>query len=283
MQAEHYLQEALRLCDPQWEGEARHRHGTDCEVSASAYLAHAVWQLGDVERARQLIDHAASRAIELGHIPTLANAYAFKTLLGMFRSDAEDTLRDAEVLVQLAGKNGLAWFLDLATLMRGWARGRLSDCDAGAAEMREALRKFAEQALRGWVPHSLGRLAQLEAEGRDTERALTHLDEALALAQRTGEHWTDALLYRIRGEVLLQALAENPDPAEEAYRTAIAIAKEQGARSYELLASLSLAKLYQSTDRTADANAVLKPALEGFSPTPEMPEIAEAQALVEQL
>ena len=66
-------------------------------------------------------------------------------------------------------------------------------------------------------------------------------------------------------------------------QAAIAIAKQQGARSYELLASLSLAKLYQSTGRPVDAHAVLMPALEGFSPTPEMPEIAEARALIERL
>jgi hypothetical protein len=72
-------------------------------------------------------------------------------------------------------------------------------------------------------------------------------------------------------------------PAEDGFRTAIAIAKQQGARSYQLLASLSLAKLYQSNARAADAHAVLAPALEGFSPTPEMPEIAEAQALLERL
>ena len=66
----------------------------------------------------------------------------------------------------------------------------------------------------------------------------------------------------------------------EAYRTAIAIAKEQGARSYHLLAALSLAKLYQTTNRPAEAHAVLAPALEGFAPTPEMSEIAEAQALL---
>jgi hypothetical protein len=71
--------------------------------------------------------------------------------------------------------------------------------------------------------------------------------------------------------------------AEDAYQTAIAIAKQQGARSYELSASLSLAKLYQSTGRPADAHAVLAPALEGFLPTPEMPEIAEVQAVLKQL
>jgi predicted ATPase len=90
-------------------------------------------------------------------------------------------------------------------------------------------------------------------------------------------------LHRLRGDILLKRDPADPAPAEDAYRTALAIAKQQGARTYELLASLSLAKLYQSTGRPADAHAVLAPALEGFSPTPEMPEIAEAQALLAAL
>ena len=90
-------------------------------------------------------------------------------------------------------------------------------------------------------------------------------------------------LHRLRGDILLKRDPADPAPAEDAYRTAIAIAKQQGARAYELLASLSLAKLYQSTGRRADAHAVLAPALEGFSSTPEMPEIAEAQALLKRL
>ena len=111
-------------------------------------------------------------------------------------------------------------------------------------------------------------------------RALTLIDEGLKIAEETGEHITDPYLYRLRGDILLKRDPANPAPAEDAYRTAIAIAKQQGARSYELLASLALAKLYQSTTRPAEAHAVLAPALEGFSPTPEMPEIAEAQALL---
>jgi hypothetical protein len=71
--------------------------------------------------------------------------------------------------------------------------------------------------------------------------------------------------------------------AENTYKTAVAVAKEQGARSYQLLASLSLAKFYQSTARPVEAHAVLALALEGFTPTPEMPEIGEAQALLESL
>ena len=80
--------------------------------------------------------------------------------------------------------------------------------------------------------------------------------------------------------MLLKRDPANPAPAEEALLTAIAVAKQQGTRSFELRAALALAKLYQSTARPAEAHAVLAPALEGFSPTPEMPEIAEAQALL---
>jgi hypothetical protein len=87
----------------------------------------------------------------------------------------------------------------------------------------------------------------------------------------------------LRGEILLRRDPANTAPAEDAFLTAIAIAQQQKARSFELRAALSLAKLYHSTHRPADAHAVLAPALEGFSPTPEFREIAEAQVLLSAL
>ena len=93
----------------------------------------------------------------------------------------------------------------------------------------------------------------------------------------------EAELRRARGEILWRRDPANSAPAEEALQTAIAVAKQQGTRSFELRAALALAKLYQSTGRPAEAHAVLAPALEGFSPTPEMPEIAEAEALLAAL
>jgi predicted ATPase len=112
---------------------------------------------------------------------------------------------------------------------------------------------------------------------------LTRIDEALALAGKTGEHWSDAFLHRLRGDILLKRDPANTTPAEDAFLTAIAIAQQQKARSFELRAALSLAKLCHSTDRPADAHAVLASALKGFSPTPEFPEIAEAQTLLSTL
>ena len=126
-------------------------------------------------------------------------------------------------------------------------------------------------------------LAEAEARAGDTDRAIAFLDEALATCDRAGNRAFEAELHRVRGEILLKRDPANPASAEEAFLTAIAVAKQQGTRSFELRAALSLAKLYQSTGRPAEAHAVLAPALEGFSPTPEMPEIAEAQALLAAL
>ena len=123
-------------------------------------------------------------------------------------------------------------------------------------------------------------LSEAEARAGDLERAIATLDEALATVERTGYRAFEAELQRARGEMLLRRDPADFAPAEEAFQTAVAIAQQQGTRSFELRAALSLAKLYQSTSRLAEAQAILAPALEGFAPTPEMPEIAEAQALL---
>ncbi len=87
----------------------------------------------------------------------------------------------------------------------------------------------------------------------------------------------------MRGEILLKGDPTNTAPAEKAFLKAIAVAQQQKARSLELRAGLDLARLYNSTGRPTDALALLASALEGFLPTPEFPEIEEAQALLEKL
>ena len=123
-------------------------------------------------------------------------------------------------------------------------------------------------------------LAEAEARAGDPDRAVAILDEALATADRLGYRAFEAELHRARGDALLMRDPTALAPAEEALLTAIGVAKQQGTRSFELRAALALAKLYQSTNRPADAHTVLAPALDGFTPTSQMPEIAEAQALL---
>jgi hypothetical protein len=92
------------------------------------------------------------------------------------------------------------------------------------AEFREALATYTGQGNKGHVPLHQGLFAELEADGHDTEAALTRMDAALALAGETGEHWTDSFLDRIRGEIVLKRDPENSAPAEEAFLTAVAVA-----------------------------------------------------------
>ena len=149
--------------------------------------------------------------------------------------------------------------------------------------MRRGLALLSQQNATLFVPFLMLALARAEARTGDIGQALSTLDEGLAASERTSHRAFDAELYRARGEILLERHPSNPAPAEEAFKAAIAIAERQGVRSFGLRAALSLAKLYQSTARPADVHAVLAPALEGFSPTPEMPEIAEAMSLASRL
>ena len=116
----------------------------------------------------------------------------------------------------------------------------------------------------------------------DFDHAIALVDRALGAPVERGERVFLPEAHRVRGEILQRRDPGAPGLAEEAFRNAIVIAREQNSRAFGLRASLALAKLYRSTDRSVKAHAILAPALEGFAPTPEMPEIAEAQALMEQ-
>ncbi len=165
----------------------------------------------------------------------------------------------------------------------GRNRSRFDDREAGIAELLSGLTAYTEQGNKLYVPFLQGLLCELEAENQNQAGVLIRIEEALAIANQTGEHWTDSFLNCIRGGILLKRRPVNTALAEEAFLTAIAIAKQQKAKSFELRAALSLANLYHSTGRPAEAHAVLVPALDGFSQTPEFSEIAEAQTLLATL
>ena len=275
--------QALTLYDPVRDREAKFRFGTDCGAGATAYLALTKWHLGEMERARELIEELVTRAVASAHAPTLALIHSQKGMFEMHRGDAEGTLRPSEALAQLSHEHRMGLYMAWGSLYPTWARARLGQGGIGSTEVREALAAYAGQGNRLYVPFYQGLLAEIEGEEQNADGALARIDEALALAGATGEHWTDAFLHRIRGEILLKRDPANTAPAEEAFLAAIAIAQQQKARSFELRAALSLAKLYQSTGRAGDAHAVLAPALASFSPTPEFPEIAEAQMLLAAL
>ena len=277
------LEEAIRAYDPDRDREAKFRFSIDTGASGKAYLATAAWGLGEVERTRFLINEALVHAVEIGHAPTIITVHCYRALVEIFRGDAEAVRRDAEIVIELSRKHELPTYLSMGTMCRSWARARLGARETGLIELRQALAAWAESGNRLFAPFFHGLLAEIEAEVDGADAALARVDDGLGLAGETGEHQSDVFLHWVRGEILLKGDPANTGPAEQAFLTAINIAQQQNARSYGLRAALALAKLYRSSNRVADAHAVLAPALESFTATSEFPEIEEAQTLLATL
>jgi predicted ATPase len=126
-------------------------------------------------------------------------------------------------------------------------------------------------------------LAEAEASVGEADAGLRRVDNALAALERTEERLYEAEMHRICAAVLLKRDPADTVAAEQSLRTAIVVAQSQKARSFELRTALSLAKLYRAANRDTDAHAVLAPPVEGFPPTQQFPELAEAQTLLPAL
>jgi predicted ATPase len=134
-----------------------------------------------------------------------------------------------------------------------------------------------------FLPLFQGLLAELEAGAEDADGAITRIDAALALAGETGERWTDALLHCIRGEILLKRDRVNTAPAEGAFLNAIAIAQQQKARSFELRAAMSLARLWRDQGKVTEARELLAPVYGWFTEGFDTLDLKEAKALLKEL
>jgi predicted ATPase len=250
---------------------------------AMLWLAMVLWPLGDIRRAISLVGDAEARIAGLAHIGTRASGRWNAAMFEVMRGDLSRATPNAIELAELSQEHDLPMWRAYGVFLHGLTSAQSGASQGGFEEMRRGIKLLSEQnnpVFDGLVKIAL---SEAEALAGNADRAVAVLDEALATSERIGHHAYDAELHRVRGKMLLKRDPANSAPAERALRTAITVAERQGTRSFELRAALALAKLYQSTSHSADGRAVLSAALEGFSPTPEMPEIAEAQALLETL
>ena len=282
-EARDHFERALALFQPGRDDDLAFRFGADPGTAVMACLAITSWPLGEVDRALSLIDRTQTRMAGLIHVGTLASGRMQAALFELMRGDQAHVAPNAFELARLAREHELTMYGAFGAFLEGWATAAGGASGGGLEEMRRGVEQLREQNIV--FADGLLKIALAEAEARagDPERAIAILDEALATCDRLGFRAFEAELHRARGEILLKRDPANPAPAEDAFLTAIAVAKQQGTRSFELRAALALGKLYQSTGRPADAHAVLAPALEGFATTPEFPESTEAQALLAAL
>ena len=278
--AHDHLEQALAIFDPQRDRDLTFRFGQDPGVAALSYSSLVLWPLGEIALAEERIDAMTARAAKSGHVATAAYGLLHAVAFELMRGNPDGAAPSARSLVEIAREHQLAFWMDYSAWLDGWLEWRFGDRDAGLVGMRNGIARIREHGTTTMAQLFESLLAAAEAEAGETEAALATIDHAIAESGRTAQRWFETESNRIRGEILLKRDASNPAPAESAFLAAIVVAKQQKARSFELRASLALAKLYQSTGRAVEAHHVLGPALEGFSPTPEFSDIEEALSVL---
>jgi predicted ATPase len=255
----------------------------DVGVTVLLCSAIALWPLGEVDRAMSLFEGAQARMVGITH----AGAHAFGThhsaLFDLMRCSSARAAGSASELARLSREHDLTMFRAFATFFEGWAMVAGGESSGGLEYMRRGVDLLREQNVLFFDGLLKVALAEAEAAAGDPGHAVAILDEALATVEATGYRAFEAELNRVRGELLLRCEAPDIAAAEQALQTAVAVSRLQKTQSFELRAALSLAKLYQSTSRPNEGHGLLATALKGFTPTLEMPEIAEAQVLLERL
>src|SRR5271166_3973196 len=281
--ARDHVDQALAIFDAERDGDLGFRFGQDPGVAALAYSALVLWPLGEVGLGDERLKQMTARATKSGHIATAVYGLIHAVMFQFVRRNPDGAAPSARSVIVIANEHQLPFFIPTSIWLDAWLEWRSGNRDAGLAGMRNGLARIAEHGTILATSLFQTTLAEAEAESCETDVALATIDHAIAESERTGQRWFEAESHRIRGGIILKQNPADSARAEEAFLTAIAIAQAQKARSFELRAALSLAKLYRATGRPADAHAVLRPALEGFAPTPEFPEIAEAKALFDAL
>jgi predicted ATPase len=280
---DHY-QKSLERYDRSRHADFANRFGQDHRATAQVFDALALWVLGRVDEALRLADCALADAESAAHAPTMAYALQWAAKLGLVRYDPEAVATYSRALADIVSRYDLpAFWAGRAIFLQGWAKRSEGAEGSRLAEMRRGIAIYREQGALVWLSPAEAALATAEAGAGDTDAGLRRLDDALAELERTEERWYEAEMHRIRAEILLKRDPADAAAAEQSLQTAITIAQSQKARSYELRAALSLAKLYRVANRDADAHAVLAPAVEDFPPTQQFPELTDSQTLLAAL
>jgi predicted ATPase len=271
-----HLERTLALYD-----SAHHRtlallYAFNPRVTSLGYLSCVLFALGYPDQAMMRSREALNEAQQLSHPNTTAQALFFACALNQFLS-AGPAVRDrAEALISLSQEEGFPLYLAHGTIFCGWAVAKAGETVVGSAQLRDGLAAWRTTGAEYILPYFLTLLA--EADGC-IDRADGWLTEALARVERTGERWFEAELHRLKGELQMR----NQAGAEACFQGALAVARAQSARAWELRAAINLARLWCNQGKRAEAYDLLAPIYGWFTEGFETADLKDAKALLHEL
>jgi class 3 adenylate cyclase/predicted ATPase len=281
--ARHHLQHAVRLHDPAQRRDLAERLISP-DVLSLSYLGYIQWFVGRADTARQHCARAISNAEDMRHPYTLAFALVFGAYLCQHLRDVEGTRHHAGRALAIASTHGFLHWKRQAAILHGWARSELGDVEEGLSEMRAGLDGY--EAQDSWLASCWFRslLAQGHGGAGRPEAALRALDEALAIAGRTGDHFFLAENFRLQGEITLAQVGRAAASDVEAmFKRSLRTARAQNASSWELRTATSLARLWRDGGRHDEAADLLFPVLQAFEQGLLTPDVTEAVKLANEL
>jgi predicted ATPase len=274
---------AASLYRPDEHRDDAFRYGQDVGVSAFAGLSWALWHRGHPDRSGRAADRALAYSRQLGHAHTLSHALYYAGMAAIFARDVATACARSNDCVALASEHGFTLWAPRGQILQGWAAAQRGEATTGIACIRDGLAAAEATGNCVFTPLFLTLLAEALGLDGKIEEGLAALDDALAKAAGSGERGWNAEIHRLRGE--LTARLPHPDPAkaEDSFRTALEIAREQGTRGYELRAATSLARLWGEQGRRGTARALLTPVYGSFTEGFGTQDLKEAKALLEEL
>ena len=285
--AQEHLEQGIVIYDPQQHHSHAFLYGHDPGVACLGYAAFVLWYLGYPDQAVQRSHEALALAQGFSHPYSMAYVRLVATRLHQLRQEGQITQEQAEALISISTEQGYALFVALGPIMRGWALASQGQAEEGMAQIRQGLTASSATGVAHTLTHFLALLAETCGRTGQWEEALSVLAEALALVDKTGERYYEAEIYRLKGELTLQANTQSPDSqiteAETCFQQALKIARQQEAKSWELRAATSLARLWQSQGKITEAHDLLIPVYDWFTEGFDTKDLQEAKTLLGEL
>jgi predicted ATPase len=278
------LDNAISLYDPERHGPLIFRYGgADAGVGSLSYAAWTLWHLGYPDQSLKRVDEALALAQALTDPFSQAFAGSFVGFLRQHRCEARAAQENAESVIALSAEHGFTQILAFTTILRGWAIAAQGRNEEGIAQVQEGLAAHRATGAELLRPYHLCLLAEACMKTGRLEDGLNALTEALAAAEEKENRHYEAETYRLKGGLLLKQDDSNRAEAQSCFERAIGIARKQSAKSWELRATMSLARLLASEGKRDKARTMLAEIYGCFTEGFETADLKEAKALLDEL
>jgi predicted ATPase len=278
-----HLEQAIALTDPAAQQVVALRHGWAPGVMCLAAVANTLWCLGFPAQAGQRGQEALALAQALAHPYSLGVAQVFAAWLYHRRREAPAVQMQADALLALATAQGFPFYEGFGTAWRGWALAMQGEGATGLAQLRQGMTALLAVGQERERPLCLVLLAEVMEHTGQVGEGLRLLAEALEAFEATGQGDMLSEAYRLQGELLLQQATPDVAQAEVYFQQALAIARRQQAKSWELRAAMSLSRLWQQQGKPAEAYELLAPVYSWFTEGFDTADLQETKALLETL